>query len=250
MQGLQEVNSQVSSFSAELNDQKKVDTAAGQHHIIREESVADLTYVDVSKRLYSKVKRVLDFTLAFLGLSVALIPMAVIAVVIFLDDPGNVIFSQYRVGRGGRVFKLFKFRSMKKSAPKYMATADLDNPQRHCTRVGRLLRKLSLDELPQLLNVLIGDMSLIGPRPLIEDEQQMHTMRTRFGVYTTRPGITGLAQINGRDLVTAEEKIRWDVQYMQNFGFKSDLKILLTTVPKVLSREGVKCEGKKQDGTE
>ena len=233
------------SAGTELKDQEKSKTAVAQHHLIREECVADLEYVDVSGRPYSKVKRVLDFALAFVGLSIALIPMVIIAVIIFLDDPGNVIFSQYRVGRNGKKFKLLKFRSMKKSAPKYMATADLENPQRHCTRVGRILRKLSLDELPQLLNVLVGDMSIIGPRPLIADEQEMHTMRTRFGVYTTRPGITGLAQINGRDLVTAEEKIRWDVQYLQSFGFMSDVKILLTTVPKVLSREGVTGERKK-----
>ena len=247
MQGLQDIGSRMPSDGTQRKEQGKSKTMVAQHHLIREECVADLEYVDVSGRLYSKVKRVLDFILALVGLSIALIPMLVISVVIFLDDPGDVIFSQYRVGRNGKKFKLLKFRSMKKSAPKYMATADLEDPQRHCTRVGRILRKLSLDELPQLLNVLVGDMSLIGPRPLIADEEEMHTMRTRFGVYTTRPGITGLAQINGRDLVTAEEKIRWDAQYLKNFGFKADVKILLTTVPKVLAREGVTGDRKKQD---
>lgn len=225
----------------------KMQQADDLHRMIPEENVQDLVRTDVSTRPYLKVKRMLDFMIAAVGLLLLLVPMVLLSVVIYLDDPGEVIFAQYRVGRNGKRFKLYKFRSMKKSTPKYLATEELDNPQQYFTRMGKFLRKLSLDELPQLLNVLKGDMSLVGPRPLISDEYEMHAMRMRFGVYTTWPGITGLAQINGRDLVPPEKKLRWDVQYMQEFGFLSDLKILLTTVPKVLNRDGVH-EGSRKQG--
>lgn len=238
MQGLCETDKEIYGFETVQEVQEKMLRAENLHQMIPEESVVDLEYADVSKRFYCKVKRFLDVVLAALGLAVLLIPMAILCVVIYLDDPGEVIFSQYRVGRNGKRFKLYKFRSMKKSTPKYLATMELRNPKQYFTRVGRFLRKLSLDELPQLLNVLKGDMSLIGPRPLISDEYEMHAMRMRFGVYQLRPGITGLAQVNGRDTITEEEKIHWDVRYLQELGFRSDLKILLATVPKVLRREG------------
>ena len=141
---------------------------------------------------------------------------------------------------------------MKRKTPKYLSTMEVADPDQFITRVGKFIRKTSLDELPQLINVLLGDMSLIGPRPLISDEHEIHDMRMRFGVYNVRPGITGLAQINGRDLVSPGEKVRWDVKYLENFGFRMDLKILLATVPKVFGRAGV-VEGfdsRKQSGSE
>ena len=225
----------------------KMRQAEDLHQIIPEDVVENLQRIDVSKRFYCKVKRALDFLVAALGLLVLLVPMLIISLVIYLDDPGSVIFTQYRVGRNGKRFKLYKFRSMKESTPKYLATVELQDPQQHVTRAGMFLRKLSLDELPQLLNVLKGDMSLIGPRPLISDEYEMHAMRMRFGVYTIRPGITGLAQINGRDLVDPVEKIHLDVQYLQEFGFRTDGKILLATIPKVLRKEGVQENNQKQE---
>lgn len=231
-------------FETVQEGQERMLHAKNLHQTIPEESVSDLEYVDVSNCGYCKIKRVLDIIVSLIGLIVLLFPMAIICAVIYLDDPGEVIFTQYRVGLNGKQFKLYKFRSMKASAPKYMATMELDNPKQYFTRVGYFLRKLSLDELPQLLNVLKGDMSLVGPRPLISAEYEMHAMRMNFGAYHTRPGITGLAQVNGRDMITDVEKIRWDVQYLQNFGFWSDLKILLSTVPKVLCREGIQ-EGKR-----
>lgn len=177
---------------------------------------------------YAMVKRILDMALAALLLTVLALPMALIALAVALDTPGKVIFSQMRVGRDGRYFRLYKFRTM------------LPGEARQVTRTGRVLRKLSLDELPQLVNVLRGDMSLIGPRPLIPEETEMHRERARFGVYELRPGLTGLAQIHGRDFVTAEEKLRWDLEYLHNFGFCQDVKILWATVPKVLRGDGVK----------
>lgn len=213
--------------------------AAAQQQLIMEEQVQDLQKVDVSGRVYCGVKRVLDFLLSLLGLAVLLIPLAVTALVVYIDDPGKIIFSQKRVGRNGKLFNLYKFRTMKQDTPKYMATADVDDPDKYITRVGRVLRKYSLDEVPQLFNVLNGDMSLVGPRPLIPNEKEIHAMRERFGVYSVRPGVTGLAQVNGRDLVTPTEKVRWDVQYLESFGFLVDMKLLFATVPKVFGHEGV-----------
>lgn len=220
--------------------------------LIAEDQVQDLKYVDASGRAYGGVKRVLDFVLAALGLTVLLIPFALVALAVWIDDPGKVIFSQKRVGRNRKLFRLYKFRTMKLDTPKYMATSDVDDPDKYITRVGRVLRKLSLDEIPQLFNVLKGDMSLVGPRPLIPNEEEIHNMRERFGVYTVRPGVTGLAQINGRDLVAPADKVRWDVRYVESFGLWTDIKILLATVPKVFGGEGVvegydsQNEGKEQ----
>lgn len=207
--------------------------------LIAEEQVQDLHRVDVSGSAYLRVKRVLDSIFAALGLAVLLVPILLIALAVYIDDPGKILFSQKRVGRNGQIFRLLKFRTMKTDTPKYLATSDVEDPDRYITRVGRVLRKLSLDELPQLINVLRGDMSIIGPRPLIPQEEEIHAMRTRFGVYTARPGITGLAQINGRDLVAPAEKVRYDVQYVEHFGLWSDVKILFSTVPKILSKDGV-----------
>lgn len=238
---------EVYGFEMVQEVEDKMRQAEDLHQIIPEDVVENLQRIDVSKRFYCKVKRALDFLVAALGLLVLLVPMLIISLVIYLDDPGSVIFTQYRVGRNGKRFKLYKFRSMKESTPKYLATVELQDPQQHVTRAGSVMRKMSLDELPQLLNVLKGDMSLIGPRPLISDEYEMHAMRMRFGVYTVRPGITGLAQINGRDLVDPVEKIHLDVQYLQEFGFRTDGKILLATIPKVLRKEGVQENNQKQE---
>ena len=170
---------------------------------------------------------------------VLFVPMALIALAIFLDDPGDVIFTQYRVGRNGKRFKLYKFRTMKKDTPKYLPTMEMADPDKYITRLGHFLRRSSLDELPQLINVLKGNMSLVGPRPLISDEYEIHQMRMRFGVYSVRPGLTGLAQINGRDTVSPAAQVRWDVKYMERFGFLTDIKILLATIPRIFGGTGI-----------
>lgn len=198
------------------------------------DALAELRYVDVSGRRYCAVKRALDVVCALLGLTVLLLPLLLVALLIYVDDPGPVLFRQHRIGLNGRRFRIYKFRSMKMSAPKYLSAAEMEAQQQYLTCVGRVLRRLSIDELPQLINVLRGDMSLVGPRPLISDEQEVHQLRERFGVYGVRPGLTGLAQINGRDRVSAEEKVRWDVRYLESFGLWTDVKILLATVPEVL----------------
>lgn len=230
---------------------QKIECADNQHEAIPEESVQDLCYIAEPKTRYQIIKRLFDILLSACGLLVFLLPMVIVALVVYIDDPGNVIFSQYRVGRYGKRFKLYKFRTMKLDTPKYLATKELTQPEKHITRVGRFFRKTSLDELPQLYNVLKGDMSLVGPRPLISDEFEIHEMRMRFGVYNIRPGVTGLAQINGRDLVSPAEKVHWDVRYLENIGPMLDLKILLATVPKIFGGEGVvEGFGAKADQTE
>lgn len=227
------------AFEVAPEVQEKMQEAENLHRLISTDSVQDLKAVNISGRKYRWVKRCIDILLSLAGLSVLLIPMALIALIVYIDDPGKIFFTQYRVGRNGKRFKLYKFRTMKMNTPKYMATMEVDNPDQYITRVGHVLRKLSLDEIPQLINVLKGDMSLVGPRPLISDEYEIHAMRMRFGVYQLRPGVTGLAQINGRDLIAAEEKVRWDVTYLRNFGPMMDLKILLATIPKVLFGSGI-----------
>ncbi len=203
------------------------------------DELKDLQPADASQKKYRLFKRAFDILVSFLGLIVLFVPILLVAVAIFADDPGNVFFSQERVGKNGKLFKLYKFRTMKRDTPKYMATSQINDPSIYYTRVGRFLRKLSLDELPQFLNVLKGDMSVIGPRPLIQNETEIHQARLFFGVYTVAPGITGLAQISGRDMISAAEKIRLDTKYVENYGFFSDLKIFFSTIPKVLGAKGV-----------
>lgn len=248
MPNLIEIYEDGGTFEITPEVREKMEQAKDLHQQIPEENVKDLHRVEVSGRFYCTVKRCLDLLIAVLGMIVLLIPFLILCVVIYVDDPGAVIFSQYRIGRKGKRFKLYKFRSMKTDTPKYMATIELEQPQQYVTRVGKLLRKLSLDEIPQLLNVIKGDMSLVGPRPLISDEYEMHAMRMRFGVYDVRPGITGLAQINGRDMIANEEKLRYDVQYLKEFGFLTDMKILLATVPKVLTSKDC-AEGSRKQGS-
>lgn len=237
------------AFEASQEVREKIQRADERKRLISEDTVQDLKRVYINKRFYCKFKRLMDIILSAIGILILLVPFVAIAVIVYCDDPGTVIFSQYRIGRKGKRFKLYKFRTMKMETPKYLSTMELNDPDKYITQVGHILRKLSLDELPQLVNVLKGDMSLVGPRPLIADEYEIHAMRMRFGVYSIRPGVTGLAQIRGRDLVSPADKVRWDVKYLQDFGFWEDAKILMATVPKIFGSEGV-VEGystQKQD---
>lgn len=217
----------------------KIAGAQDLHCLIPETELADLQPIDISRNRYRAVKRLFDMLISLVAFVVLLIPMGIIALAIFIDNPGRVIFKQNRVGCDGKSFKIYKFRSMKMDTPKYLSTAEVGDPEKYITRLGRFLRKSSIDELPQLINVLKGDMSLVGPRPLIADEYEIHAMRLRYGVYAIRPGVTGLAQINGRDTVSPVEKVKWDVHYLQHFGFVMDAKVLILTFQKVLGCSGV-----------
>lgn len=248
MQGLIDAPKEEYTSEASQEEKQKIANAGNAHVLIPEEKVQDLQYVELSRHGYHAVKRAFDIILAAIGLMILLIPIALLALVVYIDDPGAVFFAQDRVGRYGKRFRLYKFRTMKTDTPKYLSTMELEDPEKYITRVGRILRKTSLDEIPQLLNVLKGDMSLIGPRPLISNEYEIHQMRMRFGVYNIRPGVTGLAQINGRDTVTPVQKVRWDVKYLEEYGLAADVKILLSTILKVFSGEDVvEGYGSKQE---
>ena len=221
------------------NEQRTETVVENRAPLITEEQVRDLHRVEMPGKTYRFFKRAADIVLSALALIILLVPMLIVALLIAIFDPGKIFFTQKRVGKDGKLFTIYKFRTMRMNAPKYMATSDVDDPRKFLTPLGRTLRKWSLDEIPQLINVLKGDMSLVGPRPLIPNEEDIHKMRDRFGVYNIRPGVTGLAQINGRDTISPAEKVRWDVCYVEHFGLVMDLKILLATVPKVFGHTGV-----------
>ena len=188
---------------------------------------------------YTRSKRALDLLLAYLLLLVAYVPMLVIALLIRLTTDGSVIFRQIRIGAGGKSFVCYKFRTMRCDAPTNLSTAEFTDADSYVTSVGRFLRRTSLDELPQLFNVLCGEMSLVGPRPLIPEEAEMHKRRYELGVYALRPGITGLAQVRGRDELDDAQKLSCDVEYLLRMGFMTDARILFCTVLKVISADGV-----------
>ncbi|MDR1262811.1 MAG: sugar transferase [Oscillospiraceae bacterium] len=193
--------------------------------------------------MYPRVKRILDVALSALML-IALAPLlAAISIMICLDSPGPVFFLQRRVGRGGRLFRIYKFRTMYTYAPRSVATSMLASAPECITSLGRKLRKSSIDELPQLINVLHGEMSLIGPRPLVPEEGEIHEERTALGAYRVRPGITGWAQVNGRDCVSARTKAQLDAYYANNLSWRLDLKVLLYSVMCVITARGIQEGG-------
>lgn len=185
-------------------------------------------------------KRIFDVVFALSGLMIAALPMLVCAAAIWLEGGGPVIFRQRRVGSDRRIFICYKFRTMKTNAPPERATAALEHPERYITAVGRLLRRTSLDELPQLFNVLRGDMSLIGPRPVIAAEEELIGLRDSLGVYCIRPGMTGLAQVRGRDSVSILRKAAYDAQYVERMSLAYDLQLLWKTLINVVLCRGVR----------
>ncbi len=192
------------------------------------------------ERFYCKyAKRILDFVFSLILLIFLLLPIFIISVIIRSNSSGRAIFKQKRMGRGGRIFVCYKFRTMYENAPPCCSAKDFRDKDKYITPVGRFLRRTSLDELPQLINVLKGDMSLVGPRPLICEEAEMHTKRLRKGIYTLRPGITGMAQVSGRNLLCDEDKIENDSFYLNNIKILLDLKILLKTFSKAFKSEEI-----------
>lgn len=183
---------------------------------------------------YRYVKRAMDVVGAVVGLVLMAVPMVLVAVAVKLDSPGPVFFRQLRMGRHSVPFVCYKFRSMVTSAPTECAANDLQDRAHMVTRVGNFLRKSSLDEVPQFWNVLKGDMSLIGPRPLILSETWINEERAKRGVYELQPGITGLAQICGRNQVSDRDKVYFDEYYLTHYGMWLDVKILFGTVLYVL----------------
>ena len=190
-------------------------------------------------------KRGFDIFFSLIAIIILAIPMMIIALWIKIDSPHEkVLFKQERIGINNVPFTILKFRSMRDDAPHQMATENFENPEMYITRVGKILRKTSLDELPQLLNVLKGDMSIVGPRPLIPKERYVLKLRDEYGANKILPGITGLAQVHGRDQVTDENKASYDGKYALNVSLLLDASIIMKTVSDVVRSRGIR-EGKR-----
>lgn len=190
--------------------------------------------------MYRKIiKRLLDIILSVSGLVVLAIPMLVLALIVKLDSPGPVLFWQKRVGIHKTYFMMPKYRTMRTDTPHDMPTHLLRDPEQWITRSGRILRKMSLDELPQILCIAAGKMSVIGPRPALWNQEDLLAERDKYGANDIRPGLTGWAQINGRDELPVTVKARYDGEYVENVSFLFDCKCFFGTIVKVLRRDGV-----------
>lgn len=184
------------------------------------------------------MKRLVDICLVFMAMVFLTLPFLIVAVVVRLSSTGPVIYWSDRVGRDNKLFRMPKFRTMLVDTPA-MATHLLPDPKKFLTPVGSFLRKSSLDELPQLWSVLKGDMSFVGPRPALFNQEDLINLRTEKGVHILKPGITGWAQINGRDELPIPEKVKLDVDYLHKYSLFFDLKIIALTVLKVLCRDNI-----------
>ncbi len=199
----------------------------------------------LSHRIYGIFKHLTDILLSLGALAVLALPMLLIAAAIKLDDGGPVFFRQKRIGRGRKPFEMLKFRTMRSDSPHTTPTHLLRDPARHITRVGRFLRRTSLDELPQIFNILRGEMSLVGPRPALWSQFDLIDLRDRHGVNALLPGVTGWAQINGRDELEIEEKVAFDAQYLRRFGPWMDIRCFFGTFRTVLTGRGI-AEGRRK----
>ena len=197
--------------------------------------------------MYLRIKRMIDFLLA-LAATIVLSPVLIaLALAVKLSSPGPVLFRQKRVGIHKRHFTIYKFRSMRTDAPKDQATHLLQNAQSYITPVGRFLRKSSLDELPQLFNILRGDMAVVGPRPALYNQYDLIAERDRYGANDVLPGLTGLAQVEGRDELPIAVKARLDGEYVKSISFATDFGLILRTFKAVVSSKGI-VEGAREDG--
>ena len=184
------------------------------------------------------MKRIFDLLLAVLASVFLLTPIAVVSVLVCMTSRGPALYWSDRVGRNNQIFKMPKFRSMRVGTPS-VATHLLNNPQVYLTPIGSFLRKSSLDELPQLWSIFMGDMSFVGPRPALFNQQDLIELRTACGVHRLTPGLTGWAQVNGRDELPIPQKVALDVEYLHRQSFWFDIKIILLTFLKVIRRDNV-----------
>ena len=197
--------------------------------------------------MYKKyIKNILDFIFSLIFLIILSPLILIVGLISKINEPkATILFKQERAGVDNKAFTCYKFRSMKMTAPNNASTYELENPDEFITPWGKFLRKTSIDEIPQLFNILKGDMSFIGPRPVILKEKELLDLRYENGAASVKPGITGLSQISGRDNLPPAIKAKTDGIYANDISFRNDLKILLKTIPKVLKAEGV-SEGKKE----
>lgn len=184
------------------------------------------------------IKRFLDFSISLVSIIILSPLMVLVAILVKLTSKGPVLFRQRRVGKDNKEFWILKYRSMRTDTPN-VATHLLNDPNKFITPIGRFLRKTSLDELPQLINILKGEMAIVGPRPALFNQEDLNEARTKLGVHKILPGLTGWAQINGRDELSTEEKVKFDKEYLDNQSLLFDIKIVVLTVIKVLKNEGV-----------
>ena len=185
------------------------------------------------------LKRLIDLLLSFLAI-VLLLPLWIaLSIAIFVTDPGPVFFTQKRVGKSKKTFKILKFRTMKTSTPHDMPTHMLENPEQYITKIGKFLRKTSLDELPQVFNIFVSQMSIIGPRPALWNQDDLVAERDKYGANDIKPGLTGWAQINGRDELEIADKAKLDGEYVEKMSFLFDCECFFGTIKSVLKHEGV-----------
>lgn len=192
-----------------------------------------------SSLIYRVIKRIVDVICSLLGIIVLSPILIIVSILIKLESKGPIIFKQVRAGKNSKPFYIYKFRSMKTNTPN-IATNDFNNASDYITKVGRFIRKTSLDEIPQLFNILKGDMSIVGPRPVILEEVELIELRQMYNVDKILPGITGWAQINGRDNIGNEEKVKYDYEYLTKKSIIMDLYIIVMTALKVLKRSDIK----------
>jgi O-antigen biosynthesis protein WbqP len=197
--------------------------------------------------MYNKFfKRIIDIIISFVGIIVLSPLLILLSFIIKFTSKGPVFFKQNRVGKNSKIFKILKFRTMYIETPKDMPTHMLENADNYITKIGKFMRKTSLDELPQLFNILSGKMSLIGPRPALYNQYDLIAERDKYDVNLLRPGLTGWAQINGRDELSIEKKASLDGEYVKRISLFFDIKIFFKTIMKVLEKDGVQ-EGKKTE---
>jgi O-antigen biosynthesis protein WbqP len=188
---------------------------------------------------YLKIKRILDFIFSFIGIIVLIPFFGLISILIMIESPGRILFKQKRFGIHKKHFNILKFRTMKIDTPKDSPTHLLENPDYWITRVGRLLRKTSLDEIPQVFNILKGDMSFVGPRPALWNQHDLIEEREKYGANDVPVGLTGWAQINGRDELEIDVKAKLDGEYAKNIGILMDVRCFFGTIFYVLRSDGV-----------
>lgn len=188
---------------------------------------------------YVKIKRVIDLILSFIGIIVLSPLFLVLMIAIKIDSPGPIFFKQKRVGIYKKHFNILKFRTMRIDTPKNTPTHLLKNPDQWITKIGKFLRKTSLDELPQIINILKGEMSIIGPRPALWNQYDLMEERDKYGANDIKPGLTGWAQINGRDELPIDIKAKLDGEYVEKMSFKMDIKCFFGTIVSVLKHDGV-----------
>lgn len=194
---------------------------------------------------YIIIKNVLDFILSLLALIVLFPFFCIFAIIIKMESKGPVFFKQKRIGKNKKEFYIYKFRTMRTDTPKDMPTHMLKNADSYITKSGKIFRKTSIDELPQIINILKGQMSIIGPRPALWNQEDLIEERNKYNVNSIRPGLTGWAQVNGRDELEIPIKAKFDGEYVEKMSFLFDIKIFFKTIIKVFKHDGV-VEGSKE----